>query len=293
MSIKKVGTHNGTFHGDEVIAYVILKEVFGELNLVRSRKEEALNQCEIVFDVGGGKYDHHTNNKKYREKGVPYAAAGLIWNDFGKKLIHKKGVTDEGDAQKIFEYIDKNFIQAMDAVDNGMSYNSDFPVPDLAKMISQFNPSWDSSDTEEEQFLKACDFARIAFTNQLEAQLSVFNAKKLVIDAMNNREHNNILFLGSSCPWKQNVLDLDVEKEIEFVIFPDLYEGYRIQVVPKKLDSFEARKDLPMEWAGQSVDKLNEIIGINDAVFAHPGRFIAGAESKESIIKMASLASKN
>ncbi|MFT7314501.1 MAG: uncharacterized UPF0160 family protein, partial [Paraglaciecola sp.] len=47
---------------------------------------------------------------------------------------------------------------------------------------------------------------------------------------------------------------------------------------------------LPKEWAGLSDIALQDETGIDDAMFCHNGLFIAGAESFESTMKMASLA---
>lgn len=288
--IKKAGTHNGIFHGDEVVGYVILKELFGDFELIRTRDPKLLETCDIVFDVGGGEFDHHTNDKEYRKNEIPYAAAGLIWRKFGKKLIRKKGINNEEVVHKIFIYMDKNFIQGVDALDNGKNYSPAYPVMDLSKVISQFNPSWDSNDNIETQFFKAADFTRTVFLNLLEAQISVANAGTLIEQALANREAKELLVLDSSCPWKQTLLDLDKDEEVLFVVFPDMNDGYRIQVIPRKVDTFDARKDLPVSWAGLEDTELNELLGIQDAIFAHPGRFIAGARSKESIMKMAELA---
>jgi uncharacterized UPF0160 family protein len=52
----------------------------------------------------------------------------------------------------------------------------------------------------------------------------------------------------------------------------------------------KARKDLPKSWAGKRDEELGEILGIDDAVFCHPGRFIAGARSFDSILRMADIA---
>ena len=56
--------------------------------------------------------------------------------------------------------------------------------------------------------------------------------------------------------------------------------------------SFEDRKPLPKEWAGLSDDALKAVTGIDDAMFCHNGLFIAGAESFESTMEMASIALK-
>ena len=65
---------------------------------------------------------------------------------------------------------------------------------------------------------------------------------------------------------------------------------WRIQTVPVELGSFEDRKSLPKPWAGLSDKELIDVTGIEDAMFCHNGLFIAGAESFESTMKMASMA---
>lgn len=67
MSIPKIGTHNGTFHSDEVLACYMLKVLpeYREATVVRSRDPQVLGDCEIVVDVGAVydhdklRYDHH------------------------------------------------------------------------------------------------------------------------------------------------------------------------------------------------------------------------------------------
>ena len=62
-----IGTHNGKFHCDEVLACWLLKTLpeYQQAQIVRTRNSEELDKCDIVVDVGGvynpGKhrYDHH------------------------------------------------------------------------------------------------------------------------------------------------------------------------------------------------------------------------------------------
>jgi uncharacterized UPF0160 family protein len=91
-------------------------------------------------------------------------------------------------------------------------------------------------------------------------------------------------------PLHHALLSIDTNEEVQFVVYNDHRKGYLIQVVPIHENTFEARKDLPQEWAGKSTEELNDIIGIQDAIFAHPARFIAGAKSRDSIWKMAQIA---
>ncbi len=84
-----VVTHGGTFHADEVMATVILSKIFGDITVLRTFKvPENLKENVIVYDIGFGEFDHHQRGGNgTRENGVPYAAVGLIWKRFGRKIV--------------------------------------------------------------------------------------------------------------------------------------------------------------------------------------------------------------
>jgi uncharacterized UPF0160 family protein len=58
-NVKKIGTHSGVFHADDVTALMMLcfytKEYKGA-EIVRTRDLELLKQMDLVVDVGG-EYD--------------------------------------------------------------------------------------------------------------------------------------------------------------------------------------------------------------------------------------------
>ena len=62
-----IGTHDGTFHCDEVLACWMLKQLpqYKEAEIVRTRDPAKLSTCEIVVDVGAVydadalRFDHH------------------------------------------------------------------------------------------------------------------------------------------------------------------------------------------------------------------------------------------
>ena len=62
-----IGTHDGTFHCDEVLACWMLKQLpkFKRAEIIRTRDAVKLSQCDIVVDVGGiydpesQRFDHH------------------------------------------------------------------------------------------------------------------------------------------------------------------------------------------------------------------------------------------
>lgn len=73
-STPTIGTHNGTFHCDEVLACFMLKQLpeYANAKIFRSRNNTELNEnCDIIVDVGGEfdhkrkLYDHH--QKSFQE----------------------------------------------------------------------------------------------------------------------------------------------------------------------------------------------------------------------------------
>lgn len=287
----KLGTHNGTFHADDVVAYVILSELYPDAELTRTRDMNTLSNLDIVFDVGGGALDHHTRDKEFRNSGIPFAAAGLIWRKFGKDLIAKmEPDLSPADVEKTHQNMDASFVSGLDAIDNGITPETSFPIPNLADAVHWFNPGWDTVDEEDGAFLQASRFARIIFVKALEKQFDRVRARQHVISAFQSRPNSKLLILDKGGHWLDTLLDIDVQHEVLFVVYPDKHSGYRLQTIRKNSITFESRKDLPEAWAGLTGEELNKAAGIEDAIFCHPSRFIAGAQSFESILKMAQMA---
>lgn len=290
--IKYLATHSGTFHADDVFAYVALKKVFPGYELIRSRDPKELAKAELVFDVGGGKYDHHTTDKEYRENGIPYAAFGLVWRDFGKQLL--ADWFSEEHVDYVHQKIDEDLVQAIDAFDNGVSIMEPTAVnvQTISDVIAGFNHMMpkDGDDLKEYiVFSQAVETANVLFMNQLRGVYNLIQAKDGIVRAFENRANPALLELEEGGDWGELLAEIDTNEEVLFVTYPKP-DGYYIQVVRKEKDSFDARKDLPESWAGKRDEELGAVIGIDDAIFCHPARFLAGAKSKESILKMAELA---
>ena len=84
-------THGGIFHADEVFASVVLCSVF-EKNYSEIKRvfcvPDDISDSDIVYDIGGGKFDHHQREGNgVRDNGIPYASAGLIWKRYGEYFL--------------------------------------------------------------------------------------------------------------------------------------------------------------------------------------------------------------
>jgi uncharacterized UPF0160 family protein len=273
------------------MATAILKEIF-DIELVRTRDMEALEKLDIVYDVGDGEFDHHQVEKEFREGGTPYAACGLIWRKFGRDVVKKNAPTlSENEIQNVFRYIDRNLIESIDASDNGIrAAMTIIPTPNISTLISNFNPPWDvAAENEDEYFHQAVKLADVVLGNALAQQISTMKAKEHIAAAYDIRPRPELLVLDRFYPWPRVLNSIDREKTVLFVVFPREDE-YIIQTVRGVGGSLGNRKSLPESWAGKRDDELNEILDIDDAIFCHSGRFIAGAKSFDSIMKMADIA---
>jgi uncharacterized UPF0160 family protein len=286
----KLGTHNGPFHADEVFATAFLLNLYEDAEIIRSRKEEVLQTCDIVYDVGRGKYDHHTRDKEYRDNNIPYASSGLIWRDFGREILRKEGVDESAVEEELFNEIDEIFIQPLDALDNGINIEKSMPIVDIAFVVKLMNPAWDAHESEEEAFWKAVTFAKNVFDNYLNKTLSNHRAFPFVQRAFEARQTAEILVLELGCPWGKALGLLDEHDEVLFVITPRNNGQFTVQGVRAEPGSFAVRKNFPDSWAGLEGEELERETNIPGSIFCHSGLWLAVADSLEGAIQMAKLA---
>lgn len=285
-----VVTHSGVFHADEVLGTVILSKVLDNVSVLRTFKvPETLNDNVIVYDIGFGQFDHHQKGGNgARANGVPYAAVGLLWKEFGHKIV-----ANTADPELVWNLIDRDLIQGVDANDNGAMPMADYPaqVRTFSHIISGFNPNWDSTESEDEAFLKAVEFAEVVFDNFIAEADSKAKARKIVEEAIEQSE-GHIAVLSQYVPWQEFILTSENEKakEIQFVIFPSNRGGFNWQCVPDAINSFGQRKAVPEEWKGLRDEELQKVTGVETATFCHPAGFIGGAEKFLDAITLATMA---
>ena len=272
-------THGGTFHADEIMATVILEKVFGDIIVCRTfRVPEDLKEDVIVYDIGFGAFDHHQKGGNgARENGVPYAACGLIWKEFGSQIV-----ANTCNPELVWNLIDRDLIQGIDAGDNGTMPKADYPAQAMSfsAVISGFNPNWDSNEYPDEAFAKAVELAEVVFDNTLASTIAKAKAEQIVEEAIEKSEEH-IMVLNQFVPWQEYIFSSTSPKadEIQFVVFPSNRGGYNWQCVPDGLGSFGQRKSVPKDWKGLRDADIQKVTGIDTATFCHPAGFIGGAET--------------
>jgi uncharacterized UPF0160 family protein len=285
---KRIGTHDGKFHADEVMATAILKEIF-ITELTRTRNKKILDGLDIIYDVNGGELDHHGIDKVLREDGIPFSSCGLVWNKFGRDVLRfKDEALNEQEIDEVFNFIDRSLLEGIDALDNGIWIDKpEIPLMNISSIISGFNPLWNEENNENEHFNKAVEFATSILNNKINFKISVLKAKEKVVKAYETRQIPEVVVFDTYCPYIEALKEVDKSEEILFVIFKSKNK-YMLQTVRGK--DKEDRKKLPKTWLGKRDEELAEVTGVSDAVFCHTGRFIAAAASLEGTKKLAQIA---
>ena len=288
MTDKIIVTHNGNFHADDVFSIATLKAVFPHFKLIRTRDLEVINKADLVIDVGGiydpeaGRFDHHQRGGAgARENGIPYSSFGLIWQKYGLELC-------DGNKELVAS-IDAGLVSTIDAIDCGHVEGVATGIS-LSQTISMFNPTWQEEGDFDACFDQAVEFASRVLARFIASASGGLNAKAIVAKAIEDAADPRVIVLEKYIPWKRTVHALSTEAL--YMVYPSQTGQWRIQTVPVEPGSFEDRKSLPKAWAGLSDKALQDITGIDDAMFCHNGLFIAGSESFESTMKMAEMALK-
>ncbi|MBI5400913.1 MAG: MYG1 family protein [Candidatus Yonathbacteria bacterium] len=288
---KKIVTHSGNFHTDEVFACAVLSLLHeGAVEIVRSRDPEVWATGDYVVDVGGeydpahGSFDHHQiGGAGVRENGIPYSSYGLVWKEYGEKISGSAYVT---------RVIDEFIVQPVDAGDNGFEtfgVRGEVAPYILQDAISAFRPGWNEARTEDEGFFDAVPFAEKILAREIVRAKTEEEGKRYAEEAYAKAEDKRIIILEDHYPWYEA---LGTKPEPLFVVKPDRGNmgKWKIEAVRSDVHSFKNRKDLPINWGGKTGAELAEVSGVPDALFCHTKLFVAVAGSKEGALMLAKLA---
>ncbi|MEK7113675.1 MAG: MYG1 family protein [Patescibacteria group bacterium] len=305
--MKKLVTHNGVFHCDDIFATATLTlflDKSGEsFEVVRTRDADIIATADYAYDVGGvydaekNKFDHHqTSGAGFRsaplvntnEKFVPieYASFGLVWKKFGAELAG---------GEKEASIIDKKLVAPIDAIDNGFALSDlkyDIEPYSIESAFASLRPTWQEDEGgEDEAFFKCLEMAKLFLTREIVyAQGSVL-AEDKVLESYRNAQDKRIIILDNHYPCQDT---LRAYPEPLFVISQRKADKlWGVRAIQKDKHTFKNRKDFPADWGGLHDEELQNITGVSDAVFCHKSLFLAVTKSKEGALKLAEIALKN
>lgn len=271
--------------------------------LVRTRDPARLAECHTVVDVGGeydpatNRYDHHqrTFSTTFPSHATKLSSAGLVYMHFGRAIIsqHTSLPLDHPNVDLLYEKLYTDFIEALDAHDNGISaYDpqalsasglekrfKDGAVT-LGSIVGDLNypdPTASSSgegQDEDSLFARASTFIGDVFLRKLRiAASSWLPARATVGDAYRNRKEAHasgriIVLSGGGVPWKEHLYNFEQEagsdkEEVYYVLYPENPAPdakWRVQCVPVSEGSFVSRKPLPETWRGVRDQDLDGVL---------------------------------
>ena len=300
MTVTHLVTHSGGFHADELLSSVILTRLFPQAELVRSRAAEWIVPAEgrIVYDVGrdydagAGIFDHHQRPSPLREDGQPYSSFGLIWKHFGRDYLSALSVP-EGDVDDIHAGVDEGFVLPIDLMDNGAiepSVAGPLAGMTLPVLLETLKPAFDDRDAEADDraFAAALPVARAFLEAAIRNRAAKRRAEDMVMEAIADAGPSRVLELPMGMPFRPAVEKAGAD-HLLFVVHPR-DDDWALTTIRKSGDTFESRADLPAHWAGLSDAELEQASGVPGAKFCHNARFIAVADTREAILRMAGLA---
>jgi uncharacterized UPF0160 family protein len=325
---RKIATHNGTFHCDEVLAVHMLRRTatYRDAPVLRSRDDAVLATADVVVDVGGvynpdtHRYDHHqrefahTFDPEGPRARTKLSSAGLVYKHFGREVVanvlaKNNVLLGEKDLETVYLKTYDAFVEAVDAVDNGISqYVTDQPPrydssTGLGARVGRLNAEWNepnSPETQDENFEKAVVLAGAEFDDCVERiAKSWLPARAIILSAMKARQSDDdlgrILVLREWAPWKDHLFTIEGEEAVagtsgpvQYVVYKDMTGGsWRVQAVPCSKGSFESRTPLPEAWRGLRDETLSNLAGIEKCIFVHASGFIGGNQTFDGALEMA------
>jgi uncharacterized UPF0160 family protein len=302
MSISYLVTHSGGFHADELLSSAILTRLFPQAELRRTRDRQWITPApdKIIYDVGGAYdseaqiFDHHQRPSPLREDGQPFSSFGLIWAHYGRAYLAALSVP-ESDIEALHTKFDAKFVLPIDLLDNGAiepSVAGPLSVLTLPALLGSLKPVFDdtSPTADDDAFIAALPIVSTFIEAQIRNMAAKARAQSIVLDAIAKAGASAILELPMGMPYGA-ALDQAGADHILFVVCPRGDE-WTLGGIKLSNDTFEQRADLPAAWAGLTDAALEEASGVKGAKFCHNARFIAVANSRDAIMKMAEIAVK-
>ncbi|MFN3188445.1 MAG: MYG1 family protein [Candidatus Paceibacteria bacterium] len=284
--MKTVVTHNGSFHADDVFSIAAFQLLFGkDINVVRTRDEEMIDQADYVVDVGGvydpanNRYDHHQNNAPVRENGIPYSGFGLVWKHYGEQICGSAAVALK---------IDEKLCQPIDLGDNGISIwelgKYDLPALEWDGIVKAWQADSNHKEDMDTQFFQVVEFVRSYLQRLVQKTHTKIEQKQKAITLYETSEFKNILV---SDEYLSRSLFVEYP-EVQVLLFPKTDTNQWVATaVEEDSVGFATKVSFPAHWAGLRDEELATVSGIPDAAFCHKNCHLFVAGSREGALAAA------
>jgi uncharacterized UPF0160 family protein len=284
-------THDGSFHADEIFAIATLCIVHKDKNIriTRTRDRNIVDIADIVVDVGGiydtqsKRFDHHQKEGAgERPNTIPYASFGIVWKQYGESITEDPYVADA---------IDTTLVQPIDALDNGItigeykSFYGDMRPYDISDVINSFKPLRNDDDEAiYNKFMYLVEMAKMIIISMTKSIKDIKdNDDELKDEILKNKDKTLLIldkyYYTNNIGLLSNTVLLSISKKKDGT--------WIVESVRDNPKSFENRIKFPVEWLGKRDKELQNVTGVEDAIFCHKGGFMIVTGSKESAIIVA------
>jgi len=276
-------THAGFFHCDEITGYVICTLAGITKDLERLTSFTNLPTDGVVADIGREhdvsrrRFDHH-QGFALRQDGFPYASAGLLWDEYGRKAITQL-VGETKHLEKVWKLVDDNLIKGIDAHDSDNAYSliavcvaGEVRASSLSNIVSLFNTKDFHNHSEQRKaFFKASNLIKLAVESEIESSKKMLDDSDRFEDIV--QINGAVAVLSEGVSWKGIVHEK--YPEVRFVILPSAHPDNPLSMiaVPVEPNSRELKI---------SIERPEWFKG-----FIHQGKWIAASNSQEELERLA------
>ena len=149
LSSGTVYTHSGGIHADDVLSTALINlycdaKGIDRPEVVRISDRDLTDDIKnnnVVFDIGGGDFDHHQSDNESHETGEPYAAFGKLFNVIGETVFGEDA-----------DVVEEEFVKIIDLCDNSSEDNP------ISQTVREQLPLFGEKFTPDDAFESALAF---------------------------------------------------------------------------------------------------------------------------------------
>ena len=239
-----VVVHGGCFHADDIACVALLKLLHKNVNVSRKFKVDIdSEEADYVLDIGRVDkvsdtqvfLDHHQGPELINGTQVKHCAFS--------KLVER--ILDADDV--VFrKHLFNALVLPVSAQDNGQNGAELGLMPSPLTFVNAMTLSWkDDQKLSDKRFNEVVDMVMVVIKNIIKNVKDKVEAISEVTYAL-NRAEGGVMTLSRFLPWTDTVVEYnDGFPKIKLVVFPNNRGGVTLQVVPKKIGSFESWMKIP------------------------------------------------
>lgn len=236
--------HGGCFHADDVACVALLKLVHNKVNVARKFKVDVSTEtADYVLDIGRVDkvndtqviLDHHQGPELIDGTEVKHCAFSKLID----RMIDQEAVLFK-------KHLFSTLVLPVAAQDNGQNGAELGLMPSPLTFVNAMALSWkDDQKLSDQRFNEVVDMAMVVVKNIIKNVKDKVEAISEVTYAL-NRAEGGVMTLSRFLPWTDTVIEHNGElPKIKLVVFPNNRGGVTLQVVPKRIGSFESWLKIP------------------------------------------------